>query len=401
MASPISIPSNAFFIPVNLSSSFKTFSLPVVSTNPGRMIVFKDSFGCAGNSTLRLSSIGLDRIERSTISSIALANNYGAWTFTNDGLTQWYIAEAYFNTLSVIQPAADSLYAFTSITFTNASTTGRTGPSLPLCVATYSPTNPWVTNTAFFNMITQGIQLWTVPATGNYTFTVAGSRGGFSSTRYGFGAIVTLTLSLTSGHILQIACGQPGGDNLGGCSSDTGGGGGGTFVRNQTTSTWLVVAGGGGGGGGSTQGMNANNNGQNSTTGGSPSGANAGVGGTGGAGGTVSFSGCATPSSAGAGITGNGQAQSGSGGGSNFANGLIGGLSALAYAFGGFGGGGAVGQYGGGGAGGYSGGGGGGLNTCACSDYSGGGGGGSFGIVAFTSFAATNTSNGYCTVTKL
>lgn len=399
MASPISIPSNAFFIPVNLSSSFKTFTLPVVSTNPGRMIVFKDSFGCAGNSSLRLSSIGLDRIERSTISSIALTNNYGAWTFTNDGLTQWYIAEAYFNTLAVLGPPSDSLYPFTSITFTNAGATGSNGPSLASCVAAYSPTNSWVTNTSYFNMTVNGIQRWTVPATGTYTLTVAGSCGGSAGGRVGLGAIVSISFTLTAGHIISIACGQPGINNSGGCSSDCGGGGGGTFVYNTTTSTWLVVAGGGGGAGGSTQGMNANNNGQNSTTGGSPSGLNAGAGGTGGNGGTVSFSGCTTPSCSGAGITGNGQGAGSGLGGSNFANGLVGGSHTSGW-FGGFGGGGAIGQYGGGGAGGYSGGGGGGLNTCSCSDYSGGGGGGSYGIVGFTTFSATNTSNGYCTVVR-
>lgn len=400
MASPISIPSNAFLIPVNLSSSFKTFTLPVVSTNPGRMLIFKDSFGAAPFSTLRLSSVGLDRIERSTISSIALSNRYGAWTFTNDGFTQWLLTEAYFNTLALIQPTGDSLYAFTSITFTNATATGSNGPNLTQCRTAYSALNPWVTNTAFFNMTVNGIQRWTVPATGNYSFTVAGSCGGNAGGRVGLGAIITLTLSLTASNILSIACGQPGINNSGGCSSDVGGGGGGTFVYNTTTSTWLVVAGGGGGGGGSTRGIDASNHGQIGTSGGSPTGANAGAGGTGGNGGTVVFTGCATPSASGAGITGNGQTAGSGQGGSNFANGLVGGFSGSGF-FGGFGGGGAIGQYGGGGGGGYSGGGGGGLNTCSCSDYSGGGGGGSYGIVAFTTFSATNTSNGYCTVTKL
>lgn len=105
MASPISIPPNAFLIPVNLSSSFKTFTLPVVSTNPGRILIFKDQFGNASNSTLRLSSIGLDRIERSTTSSIVLSNTFGAWTFTNDGISQWFLTDVYLNNLFLVQPA--------------------------------------------------------------------------------------------------------------------------------------------------------------------------------------------------------------------------------------------------------------------------------------------------------
>ncbi len=99
MAQPITIPTNAYIIPVNLSSSWKTFTLPVVSTNAGRMIIFKDMFGNAANSTIRLSTIGLDRIERSNVSSIALSNAFGAWTFLNDGFTNWFLMDAYRNNL--------------------------------------------------------------------------------------------------------------------------------------------------------------------------------------------------------------------------------------------------------------------------------------------------------------
>ncbi len=104
MAQPITIPSNSFIIPVNLSSSFKTFTLPVVSTNPGRLLIFKDMFGNATNSTLRLSTIGLDRIERSNVSSMVLSNAYGAWWFQNDGLTNWFLTSAYLNTLYLAPP---------------------------------------------------------------------------------------------------------------------------------------------------------------------------------------------------------------------------------------------------------------------------------------------------------
>jgi hypothetical protein len=104
MANPITIPSGAFVIPVNLSSSWKTFTLPVVSTNPGRLIIFKDLFGNAATSTIRLSTIGLDRIERSNVSSMVLSNTYGAWWFQNDGRTNWFLADAYLNTAAIVQP---------------------------------------------------------------------------------------------------------------------------------------------------------------------------------------------------------------------------------------------------------------------------------------------------------
>ena len=103
MANPITIPNNTLLIPVNLSSSFKTFTLPVVSSNPGRMLIFKDIYGNAGNSTIRLSTIGLDRIERSNISSMVLSNTYGAWMFLNDGLTNWFLTDAYLNSLTFVE----------------------------------------------------------------------------------------------------------------------------------------------------------------------------------------------------------------------------------------------------------------------------------------------------------
>jgi hypothetical protein len=116
MAQPITIPTNTAIIPVNLSSSFKTFTLPVVSTNSGRTLIFKDLFGYASISTLRLSTIGLDRIERSNVSSISLSNAYGAWTFMNDGITNWYLTNAYLNSLYIVQP-----YVFNYTDFTGTS----------------------------------------------------------------------------------------------------------------------------------------------------------------------------------------------------------------------------------------------------------------------------------------
>ena len=104
MATPITIPSGAMIIPVNLSSTHKTFTLPTVSTNAGRMVIFKDMFGNSSVSTLRLSTLGLDRIERSNASSMVLSNAYGAWTFMNDGITNWFLTSAYLNSLGIAQP---------------------------------------------------------------------------------------------------------------------------------------------------------------------------------------------------------------------------------------------------------------------------------------------------------
>jgi hypothetical protein len=101
---PRSIPDSSFIVPINTYSSIKTFTLPVVSTNPGRLLVLKDYLGYAGSNSIRLSTIGLDRIERSSVSSMTLSNAYGAWWFQNDGITNWFLTSAYLNSLSIIQP---------------------------------------------------------------------------------------------------------------------------------------------------------------------------------------------------------------------------------------------------------------------------------------------------------
>jgi hypothetical protein len=111
MAQPITIPNNSMIIPLNLSSMHKTVTLPVVSTNAGRILIFKDMFGNAANSTLRLSTIGLDRIELSNVSSMVLSNAYGAWTFMNDGLRTWFLTNAYLNNLFIVQPTPPIVYS--------------------------------------------------------------------------------------------------------------------------------------------------------------------------------------------------------------------------------------------------------------------------------------------------
>lgn len=101
MAQPLAIPSNVTVIPVNLSSTWKTFTLPVVSSNQGRILIFKDYYGASANSSIRLSTIGLDRIERSSVSSMVLSQTFGAWTFMNDGLTNWFLTDVYNNTFPI------------------------------------------------------------------------------------------------------------------------------------------------------------------------------------------------------------------------------------------------------------------------------------------------------------
>lgn len=284
--------------------------------------------------------------------------------------------------LQAVLEAAGGLYDFTSFTFTSGGQLGYTGPSLVTLLSSYDTvTYPWLSDTAFFNMTTTGIQEWTVPATKNYEIDAYGATGGYayllstSTISYGGrGARLKGTFSLTEGDVIQILVGQRGRNNPN--SARGSGGGGGTFVYNSTTSTLLIAAGGGGGGGqyARTSGADANHE----TTDGNPGlRSGAGAAGTGGNGG-----GNGTYASGGAGWLTNGTSSSFTTGGATFSNGGLGGVNYSTLSDndtinnngkpGGFGGGG--GSYAGsGGGGGYSGGGGGGWS------YSGeGGGGGSY-----------------------
>ena len=292
-------------------------------------------------------------------------------------------------------PALPPLYAFTTFTFTPAGATGRFGPTLSAAVSAYTATAPWVTNTANFNMTTQGYQLWTVPQTKSYTITCAGAANASVSTNlFGYGAIVETTISLTQGEVIQLLVGQRGTK-----TTNDGGGGGGSFVASGSTpatGTCLVAAGGAGGGPYSAlvagYGDGIAENGASSTSGvtGATSG---GIGGTNGSGGGE---GGGAGAGGGGGFIGNGVSSGAIGGGQSFQNGGVGGST-----LGGFGGGGS--SYGsgggrGGGGGGYSGGGAGNLTSVSVPFCAGGG--GSF-YPGGTFIGATNSGDGYITITAV
>ena len=285
--------------------------------------------------------------------------------------------------------------------FTNMGATGANGPTS----ITYSQLPP-----GSFSLV-GGIQYWTVPLTGTYTFVVAGA-GSYNSASTGGtnpanGIVLTASYQITAGSIIAILVGQQGIANTG--NGDTGGSGG-TFVAIVSNAsgnlplpvTTLLFVAGGAGGQGNGGGGNANcpgtisNNGQSSLA--SNPGATPGAGGTGGNGGGVCGGGISWGDS-GAGYSGNGVLGLNVSGATypsarSFLNGGTG--DANFTAPGGFGGGGAsyIAAVSGGG-GGYSGGGGGsGYNGAG----SGGGGGGSYDITGAYSGSATNAGQGYVIV---
>ena len=260
-------------------------------------------------------------------------------------------------------------------TFTNMNKTGNTGPTS----ITYASNPP----SAF--TLTSGIQYWTVPATGTYTIIAAGAAGGNSSIVYvyyegGYGAILSNSVSLTSGQIISILVGQKGSSTSTGGSYSPGGGGGGTYVVYYSSSTPLLIAGGGGGGGQTNGGTATQMNATTATSGVAPGGGfPGGAGGTAGSAGVAGW-GAGLGNSGGQGGGGfnvsNGNSVTGDATTYGFLNGGVG--SAGNFAIGGFGGGGGNGSSNSifvGGGGGYSGGGGGSAPSSAPYILSGGGGG--------------------------
>lgn len=143
------------------------------------------------------------------------------------------------NFISLPIASASPVYSFT-----NASATGAIGP-------TQSQVNSAYSSTSLSGAVTvsgSGVQQWTVPTTGNYSFEVVGAHGaastGASNSRGGKAAMVTATKNLVAGSVLYIVVGQAGTAN-----GFNGGGGGASFVSvgSRTETTNVIVAGGGGG----------------------------------------------------------------------------------------------------------------------------------------------------------
>ena len=228
-----------------------------------------------------------------------------------------------------------------------------------------------------------GTYLYRVPATVTSLDVTAvggngGSQSGFGAAAGGRGRIVTQTLAVTPGEMLQVNVGgagfnpggfAPGGGgfNGGGATfTSSGGGGGASDVRRASfgATDRVVVAGGGGGGGNFAAGGDAGSDGGDGTRGPFPgNGGSAGAGGVGGAGGPPSHACCSGGT--------NGTATNGGNAGTGNLNG-------------------------GGGGGGY-GGGGGGSGGETSSSGGGGAGGGSLGTPA--GFNAGVSGNGSVTLT--
>lgn len=146
---------------------------------------------------------------------------------------------------------AGPLFPFSSFTFTNAAATGRQGPTLAMLQADSGyQAQSWTQNTAYLNETVQGVQIFTIPQSATYSFTVAGAGGGGAAQGCfgGRGAQVTVAASLLVGDKISIVVGQRGSttNNFLTSPGAFAGGGGGSYVFLPAGD--LLVAGGGGGG---------------------------------------------------------------------------------------------------------------------------------------------------------
>ena len=125
--------------------------------------------------------------------------------------------------------------------FTNLGKNGSEGPKSIGCHYKDQDHDGQVT-------VSSGIQVWTVPHTGEYRIEAIGASGGYSADSFiktgGRGARMIGNFNLTKDEIIHVLVGQKG--EKGNSNPKTAGGGGGTFVVRENNKP-LIIAGGGGG----------------------------------------------------------------------------------------------------------------------------------------------------------
>jgi hypothetical protein len=217
-----------------IAPTFNTFS--AISKNFGDSpFTISASSNSSGAITYTSSNPSVATISGTTVTIVAAGSTL---ITANQAASGNYTSGSTSTTLTVIPL---HLYTFTGHTFTNAGAIGRNGPTLSTVRTAYSGVS-WAQDTTnnYLNMTTQGIQLWTVPQTGSYTFRAIGAGSEYANVNGGQGVDISTTVNLTKGEVIRILVGQKGSAN------NSGGGGGATYaVKNDGTT--IIVAGGGGG----------------------------------------------------------------------------------------------------------------------------------------------------------
>lgn len=151
---------------------------------------------------------------------------------------------------TVVNLIDNHLFPFSSITLTHAGASGRYGPTLQQMRTQYA-SQEWTQDPLFLNRIGSGIQVFTVPTTGEYTFTaIGGTRGNMTSGSSNCARRrMVVRATLQKGWKVYVVVGQIGGfAATSGTRTRASAGGGGTFVYCPDYSDQPILVAGGAGG---------------------------------------------------------------------------------------------------------------------------------------------------------
>ena len=246
----VTIPTTQSFLLVDTRTGpNKVLFLPTASTIQGRYLSIKDYYGNATNSSVTISTTGLDRIDQRGI-RYTLASSFGSVMLLSDGLRSW-------NMLGLYEGGDTAVGSVSSVNNGTVTATGGT-------VTTYG-------SNKVHTFTTVGTTTFTItsPSIISVTYLVVAGGGGGGVGRGGGGGgggVLTGTTNLSAGSY-TITVGAGGANAI----NDNQGGDGGS----SSIGTTFVTTGGGGGGGWTT------NAGRNGGSGGGASAGSAASGGTG------------------------------------------------------------------------------------------------------------------------
>jgi hypothetical protein len=230
--STATIGSNATVIAVDSRTIPKVVYLPTVSTNQGRLLILKDYYGVANNSTITVSTTGTDLIDDINWTA-AMRSSFMTMSLLSDGLRSWRLTGLYASNL--IPPF---------IFATGGILTTTTVSGMAYTVHTFTVTG----STTFTVNLAVNVEYLVVAGGGGGGVGRAGGGGG--------GGFIEGAAALSPGpYTITVGTGGTAGAN------DTQGGDGG----NSSLGVLVTTVGGGGGGGWTT------NTGRNGGSGGGAS----------------------------------------------------------------------------------------------------------------------------------